>query len=78
MIKFKGIGKFTKTEQEQIKSLCEFVYDKFFSKRLQNVLEVNMNFSNSLFEKERVYGDCIWEDQHYKPREFTVRIDSSQ
>ena len=78
MIKFKGIGKFTKIEQEQIKSLCEFVYDKFFSKRLQSVLEVNMNFSNSLFEKENVYGDCIWEDQHYKPREFTVRIDSSQ
>ena len=78
MIKFKSIGKFTKKEQTQIKSLCQFVFDKFFSKRLQNVLEVNINFSDSLFKEERVYGDCIWEDQHYKPREFTVRIDSSQ
>ena len=78
MIKFKGLGMFSKEEQKQIKSLCQFVYDKFFSKRLQDVLEVNMNFNDSLFKEENVYGDCIWEDQHYKPREFTVRIDSSQ
>ena len=78
MIRFKGLGKFTKVEQTQIKNLCYFVYGKFFSKRMQKALEVNMSFSDSLFEKENVYGDCIWEDQHYKPREFTVRIDSLQ
>jgi hypothetical protein len=78
MIKFKGIGIFTKEEQAQIKSLTQFIYDKFFSKRLQNVLEVNMSFHKGLFKNERVYGDCIWEDQHYKPREFTVRVDVDQ
>jgi len=77
-LNFKGLSSLPKEEQTHIKSLIQYVLDRFFTKRLQNNLEIHLVFDKDLFQRERIYGDCIWEDQHYKPREFTVRIDSSQ
>ena len=32
----------------------------------------------NLSTKESVAGDCTWEDNNTRPREFTIRVDSSQ
>jgi hypothetical protein len=78
MIKYKGITAFAAEEQDKIKDLVLYIINKFFSKRLQKNLEITLIFKKDLYKTENIYGDCIWEDQHYKPREFTVRVDSSQ
>jgi hypothetical protein len=47
--------------------------------RLENKLYVNLRLIYGLREKESLAGDCIWEDDTCtRPREFTVRVDSSQ
>jgi hypothetical protein len=69
-----GSGYVTKKEQWYIKDLCEFIAEKFFTKRLREKLEINVKLSNYLRD-EGFLGDCVWEDQHYKPREFTLNID---
>ena len=47
--------------------------------RLQNKLYVDIQLIPRLTEKERLSGDAIWEDDSCnRPREFTVRIDSTQ
>ena len=79
MFKFTGMNMiFTSNEKKKIKDLCQFIADKFLSKRRQKAMEVHIKFDRNLFNAENIYGDCIWEDQHYKPREFTVRVDADQ
>lgn len=47
--------------------------------RLENKLYINLRLIHGLREKESLAGDCIWEDDTCtRPREFTVRVDSSQ
>ena len=47
--------------------------------RLQNKLYVNINLIANLTTKEKLSGDCIWEDDSCnRPREFTIRVDSTQ
>ena len=46
--------------------------------RLENKLFVNIKLINNLRLKENLSGDAIWEDDTCtRPREFTVRVDSS-
>jgi len=49
---------------------------QLMSKRMIDVLTVNIILIKGLFTKEQIYGDCTWEDQNYRPREFTIRLDS--
>ena len=47
--------------------------------RLQHKLFVDIHLINKLDEKDGLSGDCIWEDNTCtRPREFTIRINSSQ
>ena len=47
--------------------------------RLQNKLFVNIELIARLTEKEKLSGDAIWEDDTCnRPREFTIRVDSTQ
>jgi hypothetical protein len=68
-----GSGYLTKKELWYVKDLCEYICDKFFTKRLRDKLEITVKFSDYL-EKEGFLGDCVWEDNHYRPREFTLNI----
>ena len=46
--------------------------------RLQNKLFVNIKLIHKLEKKEGLSGDAIWEDDSCnRPREFTIRVDSS-
>ena len=38
---------------------------------------VLINLRKDLFIKEGLKGDCIWEDDRNKPREFSITIDAS-
>ena len=47
--------------------------------RLQNKLFVDIHLIAHLTEKESLSGDAIWEDDSCnRPREFTIRVDSTQ
>lgn len=49
---------------------------ELMSKRLTDVLTIDIVLVRDLYKREQVYGDCTWEDQNHRPREFTIRLDS--
>jgi len=65
----------SKQKQELSASLIDFVAEKLVP-RLKDKLEINVEFITGLMKREYIYGDCIWEDEDYRPKEFTIRIDA--
>lgn len=65
-----------KTQRNYVESLARFAADTLMSKRLQKNLDVEIQLVANLMKKEQVYGDSCWEDNNWRPREFTVRADS--
>ena len=61
-----------------IKSLAEFVLNKFFNKPKKEKLNIEVTFKKGLFEKTNQYANCIWEDEYYRPFDFTIQIDPDQ
>ena len=65
-----------KSQRVLSEDIARFVAEKLMSKRLQRVLDIDIQLVPRLLEKEEVYGDSTWEDDNWRPREFTIRADS--
>jgi len=65
----------SKQKREYAEGICNFVAEKFMP-RLKDKITVNLEFVSGLKNRENIYGDCIWEDEDYRPREFTIRVDA--
>lgn len=79
MIKFHNKKIVSRDKLEMYKSLSNFVINKFFkTKNMRDSLEIHIHLHNDYFKKNDLYGDCIWEDQHFRPKEFTINVDVSQ
>lgn len=63
---------------DMCQSLAQFVMDKFFTKRKQNLMEVTIIFKKGMFDKTHQWGNCVWEDQHIRPNDFVIQIDPDQ
>lgn len=64
------------SEQKQLaKSLAEFCLAKLVSKRLNNLLDIRINFSSNLYPKTESYGEtAYYEDSDLPPREFIIDL----
>ena len=51
--------------------------DMLMGKRLADNIIVRIQFIEKLDKHEGIGGDCIWDDDNTRPREFTIRLDSS-
>ena len=49
--------------------------EKLMGKRLINNLELNIKLRRNMFKDENTEGTAIWEDESYRPKEFTIEID---
>lgn len=54
-----------------------FFGEKLMSKKLLKKLNVDIFFIKDLKKLEKFEADCIWEDINIRPKEFSIRIDSS-
>ena len=54
----------------------EWMLNELAGKRLTSRLEVNVRLVPGLKAKDGCKGDCTWEDDNLRPREFTVRLDT--
>jgi len=63
---------------QRIKKLV-LLATKFYLKKLlpRHSLYIQIHLIRNLAKKESRYGDTIWDDQNYRPREFIVRLDSA-
>jgi len=66
-----------KKQRELVESIAHFCADKLMSSRLHDKIDLNIKLSRSLMSKENIYGDVIWEDDDYRPKEFTMRVDTT-
>ena len=66
-----------KVKREMVESIANFSLN-LLAPRLVNKVEIDITLIRNLICKEEVAGDCVWEDSSYRPREFTIRVDSSQ
>jgi len=46
--------------------------------RMVKSLEITIKLKSNLLSKDGYHGDCIWEDSTYRPREYTIHLDSKQ
>ena len=65
-----------KTQRTYTESIAKFCADLLMSKRLQKNIEIEIQLVPNLMKKEEVYGDSCWEDNNWRPREFSIRADS--
>ena len=66
-----------KVKREMVEDIANFSLNHL-APRLVNKVEVDIKLIRDLRGKEELSGDCIWEDSSYRPREFIMRVDSSQ
>jgi len=78
VIKYYSYKYIDKEKLDLIKSLGEFILNKFFTKPKQNKLNIIVTFKKGLFDKTNQYANCVWEDEHYRPFDFTIQIDPDQ
>ena len=78
MIHFRNTKLVSKEDLEYLKDLGEFCEEYFFSERLRQKLDITVLFKENHFKDTNNYADCIWEDAHYRPKEFTINFEPKQ
>ncbi len=68
----------TKTQKKYVKSIAQFCGEKLLGSRLDPKITVNIELKKDLMSKENIYGDACPEEWERRPKEFEIRIDSSQ
>jgi|13_taG_2_1085334.scaffolds.fasta_scaffold01109_2 hypothetical protein len=67
-----------KERKAMVKSLCDYTI-QLLMPRMKNKLNIKFKFIDDLVSSDGVYGDCEWlEETCRRPRNFAIRIDSSQ
>jgi hypothetical protein len=61
-------------QRQLVKDAVSFVCKKFMPRMN---LEIMIKGIEDLLDKDGTYGDCIWQDDNYRPREFLIRIDNT-
>ena len=78
MIKFHNTKLVSKYNLDKLKSLSNFVLEKFFTKNMRDKLVIDVHFKKGLFKSQNTHGNCIWEDEHRNAREFTIYLEPDQ
>ena len=71
----RGCDTETKTKTKQA---TRWYLDHLLSKRLQSNLSISILYSDTLFKKQQIEGECIWNDDFdtRRPKKFTINIDN--
>jgi hypothetical protein len=67
----------TEQQQQFVTSIAKFSADKLLTDRMNASLGVVIELTDNMLEEEGVQADCTWEDDPNRPKDFTIRIDSS-
>lgn len=78
MVTYTGTNYITASKLEYVKSLVNFTLKKFFSKYMRDTLDIEICFKKGLFETDKQYGNCTWEDFRHRPKIFTIEIEPNQ
>lgn len=78
MIRFKNQKYVSPLVLEHFKDFGDYILEKFFNKNLKKKLDITITFKKNMYKDENIWGCCIWEDTHYRPKVFSIDIDPDQ
>lgn len=58
-------------------SIAEYCADKLFSKKLSKNIQLDIEFSRTLYKEDGILGEIDFDDSNHRPREFTITVDST-
>ncbi len=64
-------------QKELVQDIALYAAEKLMSSRLRKGLTVHIKIATNLLAREGIYGDCIWNDDNTRPKEFIIRADRS-
>ena len=64
-----------KATRKLVNAATWFYAEKLMGKRLINNLEINIKLKRGLYKEDNTEGTAIWEDESYRPKEFTIELD---
>ena len=67
----------TKKVRKDIELASWYYAEKLMGKRLMAGLENNINLKKDLLTEEGHEGTAIWDDDGYRPKEFTINLDTT-
>ena len=67
----------TKRIRKDIELATWYYAEKLMGKRLMSGLEINIDLKKELLTEEGHEGTAIWEDDGYRPKEFTIALDTT-
>ena len=67
----------TKKVRKNIELASWYYAEKLMGKRLMAGLEININLKKDLLTEEGHEGTAIWDDDGYRPKEFTINLDTT-
>jgi hypothetical protein len=53
-----------------------FFAEKLLSKNSINKIKLTIKFKSNFIKNHGLEAECIWEDDNYRPKEFTIHLDS--
>jgi hypothetical protein len=62
-----------KIQRKLAREAVTFVCKKFLSR--MKYLEFRIKGLD--LDQEHIFGDCMWDDDNFRPREFTIRVDNT-
>ena len=78
MFKYRNTKLVSQEDLNYLKSLGDFIMHKFFTENKIANMTVEIIFKENLYKDSKQYGNCIWEDEHHRPEEFTIEIEPKQ
>ena len=66
-----------KALRKLVESATWYYAEKLMGKRLMSGLEITIKLKKNLLSKEGNEGSAIWEDDGYRPKEFTIELDTT-
>ena len=67
----------TKKVRKIVEQAAWYYAEKLMGKRLMAGLEININLKKDLLTEEGHEGTAIWDDDGYRPKEFTIKLDTT-
>ena len=67
----------TKRIRKDIELATWYYAEKLMGKRLMSGLEINIDLKKELLTEEGHEGTAIWDDDGYRPKEFTINLDTT-
>ena len=64
-----------KSVRKLIEIAAWYYAEKLMGKRTIANLEIHIKLKRGLYKKDNTEGTAIWEDESYRPKEFTIELD---